>query len=96
MRKVKRSTTDERMDDMPFAPDDRLSIKLKSGATLAHPPVVRPKGSWQTPLTETELREKFLDCTEMRLGRRQAEALFERLNNLEDVTSLRALPLVKI
>ena len=97
MRKVTRSTTDERMADMPpFAPDDRLSIRLKSGETLAHEPVVRPKGHWQKPLTEAELREKFLDCTEGRLGRRQAEALFAKLNNLEDVASLRELPVVKI
>jgi len=80
----------------PFAPDDRVSIRLKSGATLAHEPVVRPKGHWQKPLTEAELREKFLDCTDRRLGRSQAEALFDKLNNLEDVTSLRELPLVKI
>jgi len=37
-----------------------------------------------------------LDCTEGRLGRRQAEALFEKLNNLEDVVSLRELPVVAI
>jgi len=97
MRKVKRSTTEERMAEMPpFAPDDRVSIRLKSGRTIAHEPVVRPKGHWQKPLTDAELREKFLDCTESRLGRKQAEALFEKLNNLEDVASLRELPLVKI
>ena len=56
MRKVTRSTTDERMPDMPFAPDDRVSIRLKSGATLAHDPVVMPKGSWSKPLTEALLK----------------------------------------
>ena len=97
MRKVKRSTTPDRMADMPpFSPDDRLSIRLKSGQEIAHEPVVRPKGHWQKPLTEAELREKFLDCTESRLGRKQAEELFEKLNNLEEVKSLRELPLVKI
>jgi 2-methylcitrate dehydratase PrpD len=97
MRKVKRSTTNERLADMPpFAPDDRVSIRLKSGEKLDHAPVVRPKGHWQKPLTEAELREKFLDCTERRLGRKQAEVLFEKLNNLEDVASLRELPVVKI
>jgi len=30
------------------------------------------------------------------LGRKQAEALFEKLNALEDVKNLRELPLVKI
>jgi len=97
MRKVTRSTTPERLADFPpFAPDDRLSIRLKSGETIAHEPVVRPKGHWQKPLSEAELREKFLDCTEGRLGRKRAEALFEKLNNLEDVASLRELPVVKI
>ena len=78
MRKVKRSTTDERMDDMPFAPDDRLSIKLKSGATLDHAPVVRPKGSWQTPL-ERWAASGNLSVLERELERRRiadAIALF--------------------
>ncbi len=97
MRKVKRSTTDERLPDMPpFSPDDRVSIRLKNGKTLEHEPVVRAKGHWQKPLTDSELREKFLDCTDTKLGRKQAEALFEKLNNLEDVKSLRELPLVKL
>jgi len=97
MRKVRRQTTDERMADMPpFSPDDRVSIRLKNGTTLAHEPVVRPKGHWQKPLNEAELREKFLDCTEGKLGAKQAAALFERLNNLEDVKSLRELPVVKL
>src|SRR5882724_5065773 len=86
MGKVTRSTTPDRMADMPpFAPDDRVSIRLKNGTELKHEPVVRAKGHWQKPLTEAELREKFLDCTEGRLGRKQAEALFEKLNNLEEV-----------
>lgn len=94
MRKVRRSTTEERMADMPFAPDDRVSIKLKSGETIAHPPVERSKGSWQKPLTEKELREKFLDCTSGKLGASQADALFDKLNAIEDVANLRELPVV--
>src|SRR3954453_15551654 len=47
MRKVKRSTTDERLAAIsPFSADDRLSIRLKNGAEIAHEPVVRAKGSW--------------------------------------------------
>ena len=81
---------------MPSGLLNRVSIRLKNGKSFDHAPVVRPKGHWQKPLTEAELREKFLDCTESRLGRKQAEALFEKLNNLEDVKSLRELPVVKI
>lgn len=97
MRKVTRSTTPDRLADMPpFAPDDRVSIRLKNGTELKHEPVVRPKGHWQKPLTEAELREKFLDCTEGRLGKKQAEELFEKLNNLDEVANLRELPVVKL
>ncbi len=52
MRKVRVTTTDEKMADMPFAPDDRVSVSLKAGETFAHEPVSRPKGSWQKPLQE--------------------------------------------
>jgi hypothetical protein len=76
-------------DMPPFAPDDRVSNPAEERRDADHAPVVRPKGHWQKPLTDAELREKFLDCTESRLGRKQAEALFEKLNNLEDVKSLR-------
>jgi len=97
MRKVRRSTTNERLADMPpFAPDDRVSIKLKSGETFDHAPVEIRERQKQRMAEHPELREKFLDCTESRLGRKQAEALFEKLNNLEEVASLRELPLVKI
>src|ERR1044072_4148199 len=70
MRKVKRSTTKERLADMPpFAPDDRVSIRLKNGDKLDHAPVVRPKGHWQKALAKAPLRDKYLDCTQTRLGR---------------------------
>jgi len=72
MRKVKRSTTDERLADMPpFSPDDRLSIRLKSGEQIVHERCAAREGHWQKPLSENELREKFLDCTESRLGRKR-------------------------
>jgi 2-methylcitrate dehydratase PrpD len=94
MRKVRRTTTDEIMADLPFAPDDRVSLVLKGGKTLAHPPVSMPKGSWQKPLSEDELREKFIDCAVTALKRDQADKLFDRLNGIERVSSLRELPVV--
>ncbi len=94
MRKVHISTTDERMAELPFAPDDRVSIVLDAGETLAHEPVVYAKGSWQKPLSEDELREKFLDCAASALAPAQAAMLFDRLAALDRLDSLRALPLV--
>jgi 2-methylcitrate dehydratase PrpD len=94
MRKVKFTTTDETLPDMPFAPEDKLSIVLKSGETIAHAPVARPKGSWQKPLSEDELRDKFIDCAKTGLGAQGADVAFEQMNAIERLASLRDLPLV--
>jgi hypothetical protein len=67
---------------------------LETGETIAHEPVVMPKGSWQKPLSEDELREKFMDCAAIGLGQEQASSLFERLAGLDRLGSLRELPLV--
>jgi 2-methylcitrate dehydratase PrpD len=94
MGKVHISTTEERMAGLPFAPDDRVSVVLETGATLDHAPVVHPKGSWQQPLSEEELREKFIDCAGRGLPPAQAERLFDRLASLDRLETLRELPLV--
>jgi hypothetical protein len=67
---------------------------LRSGETIAHPPVSRPKGSWQKPLTAAELEEKFLDCAAGALGHAQARGLFAGLHGIDRVANLRELPLV--
>ena len=94
MRKIHVTTTEEKMADMPFAPDDRVSVSLKAGETLVHEPVARPKGSWQKPLQERELRDKFIDCAAAGLSAEHAENLFERMTALETMRNLRELPLV--
>jgi 2-methylcitrate dehydratase PrpD len=94
MRKVKCTTTNETLPDMPFAPEDKLSIVLKSGETITHPPVARPKGSWQNPLNDDELRDKFIDCAKIGLGQQGADAAFRHMNGIERLASLRDLPLV--
>jgi 2-methylcitrate dehydratase PrpD len=95
MRKVRVTTTDETMPGLPFAPDDRVSVKLKSGETIAHAPVVHARGSWQKPLSLEELREKFSDCCRDRLKTSQADQLFEALAGLENLPSLQRLPLTR-
>ena len=94
MRKVRCTTTEETQPGNPFAPDDRVSIVLKSGETLVHPPVSEAKGNWGKPLSEAELREKFFDCAGGVLGKAQTADLFERLNDIESLARLRDLPLV--
>jgi len=93
MHRVCTSTTDERMADMPFAPDDRVSVVLRTGETLAHAPVTCPKGSWQKLLSENELHEKFMDCAGTGMPEAKAASLFERLGALDRLANLRDLPL---
>ncbi len=96
MTRVKTSTTTERMADLPFAPADEVAVVLKSGKELKGEPVRYAKGSWQRPLSEAELKEKFLDCSSGALGANQANALFSSLMRLDELRSLRDLPLAAV
>jgi len=96
MRKVRMSTTTERLPNTPFAPDDRVNVVLHNGEILAHEPVAQPKGSWEKPLTDSELREKFLDCASVGLSKKQAASLFDSLASLDRLSSLRELPIVSV
>jgi 2-methylcitrate dehydratase PrpD len=96
MTRVKTLTTTERMADLPFAPADQVAVVLKSGKELKGKPVRHAKGSWQRPLSEAELEEKFLDCSSGALGANQAKALFASLLRLDALRSLRELPLAAV
>jgi 2-methylcitrate dehydratase PrpD len=86
------TTTGEMMSgDELFAPDDRVSVTLKSGDVLDHSPIVYAKGSWQRPLTRGELGSKFRDCTAGILPRDQGSVLFEQLWDLQSLDSFRSL-----
>jgi 2-methylcitrate dehydratase PrpD len=93
MTRVHYTTTDEIMKDLPFAPEDLVSITTTSGSVLDHPPIQDAKGSWKLPMSEAELSSKFRDCTDAVLGVAQAKTLLQFLWNLENERSLRGLPL---
>jgi 2-methylcitrate dehydratase PrpD len=76
-----------------FAESDTVSVRLRTGEELAHAPVINAKGSWENPLSATEFRSKFMDCTETSLGSNRATSLFETLMTLERAPTLRDLPL---
>ena len=83
MKKVRTTTTSERLPDGPFGPDERVNVVLRNGETLVHEPVTHAKGSWQKPLTGAELRQKFLDCASVGLSKKQAVSLFDLLSWLD-------------
>jgi len=96
MRHVTTNTTKKRMADLPFAPGDEVAVVLKSGKELKGEPVQYAKGSWQRPMSEAEFKEKFLDCSAGVLGANQAMALFSSLMRLDELRSLRDLPLAAV
>lgn len=93
MDKVSCTTTDETMTDLPFAPYDQVSVVLKDGTVLDHPPVTHAKGSWLLPLTKAELREKFMECAAVAISDGVAATLFDQLWDIESLESVRSLRL---
>ncbi|MCC6887671.1 MAG: MmgE/PrpD family protein [Hyphomicrobiales bacterium] len=91
MSRVTIATTKETMNDSAFAPSESVEITTKDGQVRASGPVVHAKGSMQSPLSRSELEQKFVDC----LGRDfQADTkyrLFESLMKLESTARLSEL-----
>lgn len=93
MGRVHTAICDDIMPDLPFAPQDEVSITLRSGEVLRHPPITDAKGSWALPLRPAELADKFLSCAAPVIGAGHAEALLGRLERLDQMSSVRDLPL---
>jgi 2-methylcitrate dehydratase PrpD len=85
MAKVRVATTDETDPEEPlFSPADVVSVTLNDGTRRASPPVRRPRGHFSDPLSPAELRAKFDDCAGDALPAAQRDALFHRLQHLEN------------
>lgn len=91
MKKVSISTTERLCTvDPSFAFTDRVEIRLADGRTIDSGEIRFARGNAKLPLTEADLRTKFLDC----LGgvpQVNAGALYEQLSALEKVADLRTL-----
>ena len=68
----------------------RVTVRLRDGRTLASPPR-GASGHPDHPLTDAQLRAKFLGCAAPVLGAGEAEGVAEQLAHLEDVPDIRAL-----
>jgi len=68
----------------------RVTVRLRDGRTLASPPR-GASGHPDQPLTDAQLRAKFLGCAAPVLGAGEAEGVAEQLAHLEDVPDIRAL-----
>lgn len=85
----------EEKAELDFAPDDRVSVVLKDGRTIEHPPVAKAKGSWARPLTRAELAQKFTDCAARQFDPGRSAALFEQLWRIHELKSVSELLLAK-
>lgn len=76
---------------LPWGGDCLVRVTLKS-KRIFEERVIYPKGCRQNPLTESEWREKFIDCTAETLGSDGAAELygclsnFSRLKRITDIT----------
>jgi 2-methylcitrate dehydratase PrpD len=82
MARVTVSPTDETDPDLPgYAPADVVRVVLRGGERMEEA-VRRARGHAAVPLTDAELRAKFVDCLQAAGEGARAAALFERLNNI--------------
>jgi 2-methylcitrate dehydratase PrpD len=68
----------------------RVTVRLKDGRTLAEPPR-GASGHPDMPLSDVQLRDKFLGCTAGVLSRGDAEAIADQLARIDAVPDIRAL-----
>ena len=91
MTKVSISTTERLCPvDPSFAFSDRVEIRLADGRTIDSGEIRFARGNAKLPLTEADLKAKFLDCLSA-APQVNAMALYEQLSRLESVRDLRTL-----
>jgi 2-methylcitrate dehydratase PrpD len=91
MKKVTTSTVSSVCTvDPSFALTDRVVIKLDDGRTIDSGEIRFARGNAKLPLTESDLRTKFLDCLGG-VAQIDANALYDRLARLETLPDVRAL-----
>jgi aconitate decarboxylase len=91
MTRVTTSTTDTRCPIEPiFALVDRVAIELTDGRMLDSGDIRFARGNAKLPLDDAQLKTKFLDCA-AGAGDLEATSLYERLDALENLDSVRRL-----
>lgn len=81
---------DER--DPAHSPTERVVIRLANGEVLDSGEVARIRGHAYDPMDPAELWTKFADCTKKTHGETQARRLFDLLQGLDQLGSVRDLP----
>jgi 2-methylcitrate dehydratase PrpD len=92
-RKVRIEPVDEYdTRDPAHSPTERVVVRLKSGEVLDSGPVAVIRGHAHDPMSVDELWSKFTDCTAGTHARPEARDLFDRLQGIDALESVRELP----
>jgi 2-methylcitrate dehydratase PrpD len=81
---------DER--DPAHSPTERVVIRLKNGEVLDSGEIARIRGHAYDPMDPDELWVKFADCTKKTHDGKQARSLFDLLQRVDELHSVRDLP----
>lgn len=91
--KVKLNAVDEYdTRDPAHSPTESVLIRLKNGEVLDSGPVAVIRGHAYDPMSVEELWEKFAECTARTHAKPEARRLFEMLQAVEELPSVRDLP----
>lgn len=87
-------------DDDPEYPigakADSVGVRLHGGMSFESEAVRRFRGHGLNPMSREELRQKFHDCVAPVLGESVAAALFEKLQDIRELESVDALPVLDL
>jgi 2-methylcitrate dehydratase PrpD len=83
--------TERASDDALFAPFDRVRVTLRDGRELTSEQVAYPRGHFRKPVDRERLWEKFADCAADVVRPLEARQLFEALQDLPRLASVRDL-----
>ncbi|MGF6637315.1 MmgE/PrpD family protein [Paraburkholderia sp. MM6662-R1] len=73
-----------------YAPFDQVAVVLRDGRTIESEPVALARGAAGAPLSDEEVRSKFLDCTSRTLDETTALGLYVRLKRLDTLDRIGA------
>lgn len=92
MERTHLTLTAERDADEPLlAPFDSVSVILKSGAQLTSDRIERPLGYHTRSVSESEVWEKFMQCTEGDWAPARQRSTFDAVMNIDELDALSAL-----
>lgn len=81
-------------EDPVFSPDETVVVGLRDGRRVASGPIRYARGHAHAPLSADELWGKFADCLSTVCAPATARRLFDKLQALERLDSVRGLPSV--